>query len=353
MKKIIVVNPGATSTKVAYFNDKEMIWRHEITYDNAVIDQYEKVFDQFDLRYKDIHDLLVEKDIESIDVAVGRGGLIGPVAPGAIIVDENLINKLKNDPMLEHASNLGCALADHIVKDFGVDNANAYVYDPVTVDSMSEVARITGLKEVKRSSVGHHLNMRAVAIRASEDLGKSYKDTNVIVVHLGGGASASAHQYGQVVDFVSDDEIMFSAERSGGLPIKEMMPLLKSMSLDEFNKKVRKEAGLQAHCGTKDLREIEDRINNGDQYAKLVIEAMALGVAKCIASLAATLEGQVDCISVTGGMVHYPFLREEIERRVSFIAPFKPYPGEFELQALAYGGLRVINGEEEANYYTK
>ncbi|ARJ50836.1 butyrate kinase [Staphylococcus lutrae] len=348
MKKIITINPGATSTKVAYFEDEVLKWKEEITY-TSEINRFKYVFDQFDMRYEDIQKLLTQHHIEEIDVAVGRGGLIGPVKSGGIEVTEKLIHKLQYDPVLEHPSNLGSKLAYEVVKQFGKQGAKAYIYDPVTVDSMSEVARLTGLKEVQRTSIGHHLNMRAVAMKAAKDLEKSYEAMNVIVVHLGGGASASAHEKGKIVDFVSDDEIMFSAERSGGLPIKEALKLLKRMSLDEFNHLVRREAGLQSHCGTKDLREIEARIENGDAYARLVIEAMALGVAKCIASLAATLKGEVDAICVTGGMVHYPFLREEIEKRVKFIGPYMPYPGEYEMEALAMGGLRIINQEEAVN----
>ncbi|HEC2146839.1 TPA: butyrate kinase [Staphylococcus delphini] len=350
MKKIVTINPGATSTKVAYFEDESLKWKEEITY-SSEINRFEHVFDQFDMRYEDLKQLLSEHHIEDIDVAVGRGGLIGPVKSGGIEVTEKLIHKLQYDPVLEHPSNLGSKLAYEVAKNFGKKDAKAYIYDPVTVDAMSDVARLTGLKEVQRTSIGHHLNMRAVAMKAAKDLNRFYEDINVIVVHLGGGASASAHEKGEIVDFVSDDEIMFSAERSGGLPIKEALKLLKHMSLEAFNTLVRKEAGLQSHCGTKDLKEIGNRIENGDAYARLVIEAMALGVAKCIASLSATLKGDVDAICVTGGMVHYPLLREEIEARVKFIGELIAYPGEFEMEALAMGGLRIINQQEAVNTF--
>lgn len=350
MKKIVVINPGATSTKIAYFEDTEQIWKDEVTYTSEEISKYSKVFDQFEMRAKDIKVCLEKHSVEKdLDTVVGRGGLVGPVKPGAILVDEALIERLEHRPVLEHASNLGCKLSQFIIGIFGKEGTNAYIYDPVTVDSMSDVARITGLKNVQRQSVGHHLNMRAVAMKAAEDLKKTYETANIIVVHMGGGSSASAHQEGQVVDFVSDDEIMFSAERSGGIAIKQILPMIKEMGVDAFNTLVRKEAGLQSHFGTKDLREIEAKIAAANGEGKIVIEALALGISKCMAALAATMSGKVDAVCLTGGMAHSQILREEVEKRTGFIAPFMPYPGEFEMIALAKGGLRVIEGKEQAH----
>lgn len=351
MNKIVVINPGATSTKLAFFQDDKQVWKDEIIYTVDDLQSFNRVYDQFDLRLKDIEQCLEKHEVtHDLDTVVGRGGLIGPVKPGAIIVDDLLVDRLENHPVLEHASNLGCKLAKSVLQKFGKPNTLAYVYDPVTVDSMSSVARMTGLVNVERKSIGHHLNMRAVAMRAAKDIGKTYQTANIVVVHLGGGSSASAHQKGTVIDFVSDDEIMFSAERSGGLPIKEIIPILREVSVDEFNIMVRKEAGLQAHCGTKDLREIEARIVSGDTQAALVVEALALGVSKCIASLSATLNGEVDAICLTGGMAYSERICQLVESRVTFIAPLKIYPGEFELQALAEGGLRVLTEQEQASF---
>ncbi|MGY3723831.1 butyrate kinase [Granulicatella balaenopterae] len=351
MQKIVVINPGATSTKLAYFEDESLIWKDEIVYTSEQLGNFDKIFDQLALRTLDVETCLLKHDIPAdLDTVVGRGGLIGPVKSGAIVVDDFLIDRLKNKPVLEHASNLGCKLADDIVKKFGKVNAKAYIYDPVTVDSMCDIARITGLAEVQRTSVGHHLNMRAVAMKAAKDINQTYQSANIIVVHMGGGCSASAHKHGEVIDFVSDDEIMFSAERSGGLPIKEMIPILKRISVEEFTMKVRKNAGLQSHFGTKDLRIIEGYLEKGDEHAKLVLEAMALGISKCMASLAATLEGKVDAVCLTGGMAYSDFLCAEVAKRTTFIAPFIAYPGEFELQALASGGYRVLTQQEEPYY---
>lgn len=351
MFKILTINPGATSTKLAYYEDQNEIWRKEINYQAEELDGFSRIYDQFDKRLNDILKILNFKEITSLNTVVSRGGLIGPVQPGAIIIDENVITKLRDNPVVEHASNLGAALAFELIKKYGSSKDNAYIYDPVTVDSMDEVCRITGLKEIKRQSIGHHLNMRAVARKASKDLKKKYEDVNVIVVHLGGGSSASAHQNGEVIDFVSDDEIMFSAERSGGVPLKSLFDLMKDYSVEDFKKIARNNAGLQALCGTKDLIEIEKRIDSGDEDAKLAVEAMGLQVSKCIASLAATLNGNVDVISITGGMAHSSRIQSIVQERTKFIAPFRAYPGEFEMTALALGGYRVLAKEEKPHQY--
>lgn len=350
MKKIVIVNPGATSTKIAYFEDTDLVWKDEVIYTPDQLKDYAKIYDQFEIRYQDIQVLLENHGIsQDLDAVVGRGGLIGPVKAGAIKVDAELIDHLKNHPVLEHASNLGAGLAAAIRDHFGNESCQALIYDPVTVDSMMPIARYTGLKEIQRKSIGHHLNMRAVARRLASDNGLDYDKANLIIVHIGGGATASAHTQGDIVDFVSDDEIMFSAERSGGLPVKEVLKLAKELGVQELSKKVRAEAGLQSLCGTKDLREIEDRVKQGDQEADEVIQAFALQLAKCIATLAVSLKGKVDYIALTGGMAHYDYLCQLIEERVNFIAPFKIYAGEFEAIALAKGGFRVITGIEKAS----
>ncbi|MGT2888620.1 butyrate kinase [Streptococcus didelphis] len=345
MTTIIVVNPGATSTKVAQYQDDKMVWKEEITYTPEQLAPFTKVFDQFDLRLQDIQDLLKKHEVEKIDLAVGRGGLIGPVKPGAILVNDALIKHLQDHPILEHPSNLGAKLAKALMDKFGQGQA-AYIYDPVTVDSMKPVSRLTGIKGIERTSTGHHLNMRAVARKAAQDLGKAYEDINLVIVHVGGGSTASAHEHGQVIDFVSDDEIMFSAERSGGMPVKSMLKVIKEIGVDNFNQLARKKAGLQSHCQTADLRDVEKRISQGDQEAALVFDALALGIAKTIATLAVSIDGPVDLVCLTGGMAYSEKLCQAVAARTSFIGPFKAYPGEFELEALALGGLRVIKGQE-------
>lgn len=353
MGKIIVINPGATSTKFGYFVDGQEEWREEINYSSEKINVYDKLFDQFSFRLNDILDVLKEKSIHDLDAVVSRGGLIGPVESGAYVIDQDVLDKLEFDPVLEHASNLGSKIAHEILREYGTSEAEAYIYDPVTVDEMTEVARITGVKEVKRQSMGHHLNMRAVAIRAAEDNGVSYEDSNIVVAHLGGGSTASAHQKGHIVDFVSDDEIMFSAERSGGVPLKDLLPLMEEYSVKELSKKLRSESGLQSLLETKDLIEITKRIEEGDEYAETVISALSLQIAKTIATLATTLKGEVDYICLTGGMAHSELIYDQVRSYVGYIAPVKRYPGEFELIALAQGGERVLNKEEKAKKFIR
>lgn len=345
---ILTINPGATSTKIALFADDTLVWKDEWTYTAAQLAPFAHITDQFNLRLAGIEECLAAHQLqEPLDTVVGRGGLIGPVQPGAIVVDEALLDRLAHHPVLEHASNLGAPLAHAVVQAHGVPGAKAYIYDPVTVDSMSPVARITGLKELKRQSVGHHLNMHAVAMRAAASLGKAYDQANIIVVHMGGGCSASAHEQGTIVDFVSDDEYMFSAERSGGLAVKQLLPLVKQEGVDVANKRLRSNAGLMSHYGSTDLRAIVKQVEAGT-LDPLPLEGMALGIAKCIAALSATMNGHVDLICLTGGMAYSDYLCQRVAERVSFIAPFKAYPGEFELQALSEGGFRVLTGQEFA-----
>lgn len=348
MGKVIVINPGATSTKFGYFVDGQEKWRKELSYSSEEINAYDKLFDQFSFRLADVLSVLKEKSIDELDAVVSRGGLIGPVESGAYIIDQNVLNKLEFDPVLEHASNLGAKMAYEVLQEYGTKKAKAYIYDPVTVDEMIEIARITGVKEIKRRSMGHHLNMRAVAFKVAEDHGIPYEESNIIVAHLGGGSSASAHQHGYIVDFVSDDELMFSAERSGGVPLKDLLPLMEDYSVQELSKKLRNESGLQSLLGTKDLIEVTKRIEEGDEYAEMVISALSLQIAKTIATLATTLKGKVDYICLTGGMAYSDLIYEQVSSYIDYVAPVKRYPGEFELIALAQGGERVLNKQEEA-----
>lgn len=349
--RILAINPGATSTKLAGFEDDVEVFRDEIVYDAEHFAPSPTVFSQFDERAADIVAKLEARGVtEKFDAVVGRGGLIGPVSPGAYVVDDAFEDVARNRPTLDHASNLGGPLARAIAARFGVDGCPALIYDPVTVDEMSDVARITGLAGIERESVGHHLNMRAVAIDLADKLGKGYQGADIVVVHLGGGSSASAHQHGVVVDFISDDEVQFSAERSGGLPLKTVVGMLKTMSVDEFSRTVRKNAGLKSHVGSTDMRVLEAKIAEGDEQAALVLDALALQVAKAVGCLAVSMSGHVDGIILTGGMAHSKALCEKVAERTRFIAPLYPYPGEAEMKALAAGARRVLLGQEEAHH---
>lgn len=351
MGKIIVINPGATSTKFGYYIDGIEEWTQELKYNNERLKDCNTLFDQFEFRLQDIADVLDEKKINNLDAIVSRGGLIGPVKSGAYIINDSVLEKLEFNPVLEHASNLGAKIAYNILEKYGTEEAKAYIYDPVTVDEMIDIARITGVKEIQRKSIGHHLNMRAVAFRVAEEHDIPYKEANIVVVHLGGGSTASAHRKGKIIDFVSDDEIMFSAERSGGVPLKELLPLLEGYSPEELSKKLRNDSGLQSLLGTKDLVEIIERIEDGDEYAEKVISALSLQIAKTIATLATTLKGEVDYICLTGGMAYSDLIYSQVTSYAGYIAPVKRYPGEFELIALAQGGERILTGQEKPNVF--
>ena len=354
MKKICVINPGATSTKVAYYENTTEIFSHEITYSLEQLKPFNNIFDQLSLRLTDIESLIKEKiPNHKFDAVVGRGGLLPPVDAGAILVDENLIDCLKNRPLLEHASNLGASLAKSVAEKFGVESAPSFIYDPVTVDQMNDVARISGSSLIDRKSVGHALNMRAVAHDVAYKLNIPYESGNFIVVHVGGGSSASAHENGRMVDVISDDEVMFSSERTGGIPLKQYINLCYEKTKSEVTELTRKKGGLVSYFGTNDARKIHELMDNGDEKAKLVLEAMAYQISKAIGELATVLKGQVNAIILTGGIARSNFISDKVRERVEFIAPLFIVPGEKEMQALASGALRVLNNEEKYNIFEK
>lgn len=352
--RILAINPGATSTKLGYFEDDHLQWKKELTYSFEKISEYKIILDQYDFRYLDIADYLKSKNISanSLDSVVGRGGLLPPVKAGAYLVNDAIMDCLKNRPILEHASNLGASLANGIAENFGTQDCEAYIYDPVTVDQMEDVARISGLASIERKSIGHVLNMRAVCMKIAEDeLKKPYEKSNFVVAHIGGGSSASAHQQGKMIDLISDDEGLFSAERTGGLPLKEIIPMCYEYSKKEMTDMTRKKGGLVSYFGTNDARIVEEKAKNGDEKAKVVLDAMAYQIAKTIGELSTVLYGKVDGIILTGGVAHSHYITDLVKKRTSFIAPIFIVPGEEELTALAKGARRVLMKQEEVNVF--
>nr|WP_250160247.1 butyrate kinase [Caloranaerobacter azorensis] len=291
-------------------------------------------------------------NLTKLSAVVGRGGLLKPIAGGTYKVNERMLEDLKVGVLGEHASNLGGILAHEIASQL---NIPAFIVDPVVVDEMEDVARISGMPELERKSIFHALNQKAVARRAAKELGKAYNEVNLIVAHLGGGISVGAHKNGRVIDVNNalDGEGPFSPERTGGLPVGDLVKLCFSgkYTLAEMKKKIKGNGGLVAYLGTNDAREVVKMIENGDKKAELVYKAMAYQVAKEIGSLAAVLEGKVDGIILTGGIAYDKRFTKWIIDRVSFISKVFVYPGEDEMIALAEGGLRVLRGEEEAKVY--
>ncbi|MUV38157.1 Butyrate kinase [Lentibacillus sp. JNUCC-1] len=352
--RVLSINPGATSTKIGYFEDDVLKLKKEFTYSYDDVQKYDTIMDQKEFRFNDIADWLKSNGIEkgSLDAAVGRGGLLPPVNAGAYIVNDEIIDCLTHRPVLEHASNLGASLARQIADEFGTPDCEAFIYDPVTADQMDDVARISGVAEIERKSIGHVLNMRAVCMKiAEEELQKPYEESNLIVAHVGGGSSASVHKQGRMIDLISDDEGLFSTERSGGLPIKEVIPMCYEHTQKEMTDLTRKQAGLVSYFGTNDARTVEEKAENGDEQAQLVLEAMAYQIAKTIGELATVLKGNVDGIIFTGGLAHSDLITRMVKERTSFLAPVYFVPGEAELLALAKGARRVITGQEEANIF--
>ncbi|NLY08754.1 MAG: butyrate kinase [Tissierellia bacterium] len=350
LMKILVINPGSTSTKIAVYDDENIMFKVSLDHSVEELKKYETIGDQYPMRMKLVTEALESNNLklEDLDCIVGRGGPVAPLQSGAYEVNKALCDKLLNNPMAQHASNLAGVIAYHIGQDLGIP---AYIYDSVATDELREIARITGLKEVRRSAMAHALNMRANALKYAKSQGVSLIDVKYVIVHLGGGITLSVFDGGKMVDMVSDDEGAFSPERSGGLPLRKFLRLSTEMDEETMLKKLRSQGGLNSHLGTTDVREVEARISEGDEYAKLVLDAMIYNVAKAVGALSTVVEGKVDAIILTGGIAFSEKVTKALTKRIEFIAPVVVVPGENELEALAFGGLRVMRGQEQAHVF--
>ncbi len=352
--KILAINPGSTSTKIAIYDNETLTYKKSIKHSNELISSFDRVFDQYQFRKQAILDILDEAKInlESFDAIVGRGGMLKPIEGGTYIVNQVMIDYIKEAPRGEHASNLGCVLAKELADQI---NVKAFIVDPVAVDEMEDIARFTGMPEIKRQSLFHALNQKAVSLKAAEKLNKKYTELNLIVTHLGGGISVGAHRLGKVIDVNNalDGDGPMSPERSGGVPIGPLYKMAMSgqYTLKEIKRKNYGNGGMVAYLGTNDGFEIEKRIKEGDEFAKFILEVMCYQIAKEIGSASTVLKGQVDAIVLTGGLAYDKMIIDLITERVSFIADILVFPGEDEMEALAYGGLRVLRGQENAKVY--
>lgn len=352
--RLLIINPGSTSTKIAIFDNEKPVLEQTLRHSNEELAPYASIIDQFEFRKNVILNTLNEKgiNITKLNAVVGRGGLVKPVEGGTYRVNERMLEDLRIGVMGQHASNLGGIIANEIASQL---NIPAFIVDPVVVDEMEDIARLSGMPEISRVCIFHPLNQKAVARRAAKDMGSKYEDMNFVIAHMGGGISVGAHRKGRVVDVNNalDGEGPFSPERTGGLPVHELIKLCYSgkYTYAELRRKIAGEGGLVAYLGTNDGREVERRINNGDKKAELVYEAMAYQIAKEIGSCAAVLEGKVDAILLTGGLAYDKKLVDWIKERVQFISEVRVYPGEDEMIALAEGGLRVLRGEEKEKEY--
>ena len=359
--RLLVINPGSTSTKVALFEDEQPLFTETLRHSSQDIGAFPHILDQYQFRLDAILHFLRERNIplDSLDALVARGGLLRPIPSGTYRVNERMLSDLRDpDKEREHASSLGGLLAFELAQKVGLP---AFIVDPVCVDEFDELARISGLPEIERRSLSHALNLKAVARRAAADLGRSYPELNLVIAHLGGGISVTAHRRGRMIDVnqALDGTGPFAPERAGGLPVGDVVRMCYSeapyqdvgLSYEDMFRKLAGKGGLVAHLGTNSAVEVERRIRTGDGQARLVYEAMAYQIAKEVGAMATVLKGRVDAIVITGGVAHSEMLLGWIEERVAWIAPLLIYPGEDEMLALVQGALRVLRGEEQAQEY--
>ena len=354
MNRIFVINPGSTSTKIALYEDNELIFEQALRHTNQKLAEYEKITDQYEFRKEIVLQLLENHHVpvESLDAIVGRGGLVYPLEGGCYRINDRMLEDLKQAVMGEHASNLGALIAKAIGDEIGKPS---FIVDPVVVDELEPLARYSGIPEITRISIFHALNQKAVARRVAADLKKEYAECNFIIAHLGGGISVGAHKRGKVVDVNNalNGDGPFTPERSGGLPVGQLTELCFSGNYteSEIGKLLKGKGGLVGYIGTNSGAEVAERISNGDEQAREVFEAMAYQIAKEIGAMASVLHGDVDAIVLTGGLAHNSLFTGWIEHCVKFIAPVKVLPGEDEMFALYEGALLVLTGKEEAKDY--
>jgi len=352
---IIVINPGSTSTKVAYFEGKTQVFVKSISHSADELAPYKTIADQYALRKNAILNELTNAniDLSKVKVVIGRGGLVRPIASGTYLVTEKLKVDLRKGYLGEHASNLGGLIADDLAA--AIPNAQAYIADPVVVDELSDYARVTGHPLFKRLSIFHALNQKAVARVFAKDYCIEYESANLIVAHLGGGITVGAHEKGKVIDVNNglDGDGPLSPERCGSVPSGQLIKLCFSgqYKQEEIRKMINGHGGMMAYLGTNDVREIVRRISQGDKQAELIFETMVYQVCKWIGAMAVVLKGKVDAIIITGGIAYSDLVIKRIKERCSFLAPIHVYPGEDEMHALALNALAVIEGKMTLKEY--
>ncbi len=350
---ILAINPGSTSTKVAVFRGEELLHQQNLTHSAEKVGKFPKITDQYDFRKDAILGWLKEIGVseKALAAVIGRGGLLKPMPSGTYKVTDAMIEDLKIGVQGEHASNLGGIIAKAIGDMEGIPS---FIADPVAVDEFCDLARVSGMPELPRRSLVHALNIKAVARRVAKDMGKELNELNLVMAHLGGGISISPVEKGKIIDANNANESgPFSPERAGGVPIGDLVKLCYSGKYTQADMKrmLVGKAGLVGYLGTNDARDVIARINEGDIHAELIFDAMAYQIAKEIGAMATVLKGKIDAVVLTGGIAHSKLLCELVEKRVGFIAPFKVYPGEDEMLALAEGANRVVTGSEVAKIY--
>lgn len=352
--KLLIINPGSTSTKIGVFEDEKELFEETLRHTNEELKQYDTIFDQFLFRKDVILNILKEKnfDIKTLSAVVGRGGMLKPIEGGTYAVNDAMLEDLKVGVQGPHASNLGGILAKSIGDEVGVPS---YIVDPVVTDELADVARMSGTPDIPRVSKFHALNQKAVAKRYGKESGKGYENLNLVVVHMGGGVSVGAHNHGKVVDVNNalDGDGPFSPERAGSVPAGDLIKLCFSGKYTEAEvySKIVGKGGFVAYLNTNDVKGTIDKMEEGDKACTEVYNAFVYQIAKAVGEMSAALSGKVDQIILTGGVAYSPVLVPDLKSRIDWIAPVTVYPGEDELLALAQGAIRVLNGEEEAKVY--
>jgi butyrate kinase len=353
---VLAINPGSTSTKIAVFENTNPLFIQTIRHSKEELDKFNRITDQFTFRKNLILNQLENDEINlnSIHVVMGRGGLLKPVESGVFGVNKKMVDDLQSCRYGEHASNLGGLIAYDIAR--SLPNASAYIVNPVVVDELDELARLSGHPKLPRRSIFHALNQKAVARQHAKSILRKYEDLNLIVVHLGGGITVGAHKKGRVVDVNQglDGDGPFSPERSGTLPVGDLVRLCFSGEYNQAQvmKMIKGEGGLVAYLGTNSALEVENRAAAGDKFAKLVYDAMAYQVAKEVGAMSSVLKFEVDGILITGGIAHDKYFTNQVISYCHRIAPIHVIPGEDEMKALAMNGFRVLNGDAEIKIYS-
>jgi len=358
--KILVINPGSTSTKIAVFEDKEIIFELKLdhTKDREFQENFSKpgnIFDQYNYRLKCVSEALKENDITQLDAIVGRGGMLPPVTSGTYLINEKMIDDLKNRPQANHASNLGAPIAFELAKKFNI--TQSFIVDPVTTDEIELKHKVTGIPGIQRYAGWHALNQKAVSRKYAETIGKKYEDLNLVVAHLGGGFSFGAHKKGITINVTNAlaGEGPMSPERSGQIPAQGLIDLCFSgkYTKEEVMNKVLGGGGLFAHLGTKDVQELEKKYNTLNKQDKDVVDEMIAGISRSICSMIPDFEGEeIDQILLTGGVAYWKLLTDKIKQDVfATKIGVTVYPGEKELEALRDAAIRVLTNEENAKEY--
>lgn len=350
--KVLVINPGATSTKVAVFEEEQELLKKSIVHTAQELEGFDRVIDQADFRQRAVLEAVAEGGfrLEDFDAVCGRGGLYRPIPSGTYAVSDRVMQDVEQAPYGEHPSNLGAYLARRIGDLVGIP---AFFVDPVCVDEMTEVAHVSGFAEFRRLSQFHALNQKSVGRKAARRLGKSYEEARLIVCHLGGGVSVAAHDHGRVVDvFNVKDEGAMGMDRGGGLPVNQLIDYCYAgRSRAEVKRTLGRRSGMLSYVGTTDFREICARVVDGDERFTAAYRALVYQLAKDIGAMAAVLHFEVDAIVYTGGMAYEQFFCDDITAYVGRLAPVLRFPGEEEMRALAEGALRVLHGEAQAETY--